>query len=316
MAGPLDATYGAWFISLWLETMLYGVGLLQTWLYFHWYPADGWSIKSVVLLVTALETVQVVFFFASSYSRFVDRFGLIQTDLIWQDSLQLLANYLSAFAVQLYFANRIRQLIASNVRSSVAAKLGLALIFLLALTQLGSGIAQTILTAQLHSFLKLEQTKAISTLQCAASLLCDIVITVYLCIVLQNYKGGMASTNSILNTLIINAINRGMLTALASAFTMVLFLATPGTLYFFLSLAMSSKFYMNSMLATLNTRQHVRAKSAGSGWNSVGPDVDAIPLPATHARSSAAGHNSTAAVVSNVRFDHAYPSSELDQKDF
>ncbi|KAJ7174607.1 hypothetical protein C8R46DRAFT_1081391, partial [Mycena filopes] len=299
MAGPLDATYGAWFISLWLETMLYGVGLLQTWLYFHWYPADGWSIKSVVLLVTALETVQVVFFFASSYSRFVDRFGLIQTDLIW---------YLSAFAVQLYFANRIRQLIASNVRSSVAAKLGLALIFLLALTQLGSGIAQTILTAQLHSFLKLEQTKAISTLQCAASLLCDIVITVYLCIVLQNYKGGMASTNSILNTLIINAINRGMLTALASAFTMVLFLATPGTLYFFLSLAMSSKFYMNSMLATLNTRQHVRSKSAGSGWNSV--DGEAIPLPATHPRSSvAAGHGSTAAVVSNVRFDHAYPSS-------
>ncbi|KAJ7907045.1 hypothetical protein B0H13DRAFT_2332779 [Mycena leptocephala] len=190
MTGPLDSTYGAWFISLFLETILYGMGILQAWLYFHWYPADGWSTKLSVLLVTTLETVQIVFFFASSYSRFVDHFGVLQTDIIWQDSLQLLANYLSAFAVQIYFANRIR-ILMTRFNTNWLAKLGLWII-------------------------------AISTLQCAAALMCDILITLYLCVVLHNAKTGIESTNSMLDTLIVNAINRGMLTALASAFTMVL----------------------------------------------------------------------------------------------
>ncbi|KAJ7939439.1 hypothetical protein B0H13DRAFT_2300716 [Mycena leptocephala] len=39
---------------------------------------------------------------------------------------------------------------------------------------------------------------------------------------------------------------------------------------------MSSKFYMNSMLATLNSRQHVRLKGANGWLNS----RDALPLPA------------------------------------
>ncbi|KAJ7939539.1 hypothetical protein B0H13DRAFT_2300220 [Mycena leptocephala] len=39
---------------------------------------------------------------------------------------------------------------------------------------------------------------------------------------------------------------------------------------------MSSKFYMNSMLATLNSRQHVRLKGASDWLNS----RDALPLPA------------------------------------
>ena len=48
MADSLDSTYGAWLIALFLETILYGAGLLQSALYLHWYPADVWSIKTAV----------------------------------------------------------------------------------------------------------------------------------------------------------------------------------------------------------------------------------------------------------------------------
>ncbi|KAJ7174617.1 hypothetical protein C8R46DRAFT_1252391 [Mycena filopes] len=267
--GPLDSTYGVWFVSLFLETILYGMGVLQTWIYFTGRPTDTVSVKSAVLLVLTLETTQVIFFFRSSYFRFVERFGVIVTDLIWPDSLQLLAAYLSAFTVQIYFASRINKLTATRGRFSLAA-IGLYTIYLLALVQIVAGITQTIRT-QIRSYLKIDETKAITTLQTAASVACDLLITTYLCLFLKRQKGEIAKTNTMVDMLIYDAINRGSLTALSSCVTMVLFLALPDTFWFFLGLAPSSKLYMNSMLATLNTRNRIREKIATTdkGWNSI-----------------------------------------------
>ncbi|KAJ7770948.1 hypothetical protein DFH07DRAFT_768672 [Mycena maculata] len=53
---------------------------------------------------------------------------------------------------------------------------------------------------------------------------------------------------------------------------MTLFLVKPGIFYFFIGLIPSGKLYMNSMLATLNTRDHIRNKgreAVSGGWNSM-----------------------------------------------
>ncbi|KAJ7711128.1 hypothetical protein B0H14DRAFT_699537 [Mycena olivaceomarginata] len=270
MPTPLDSTYGAWLVSLFIETLLYGMGVLQTWIYFAGRPTDVASVKWTVLVVLALETIQVVFFFHSSYFRFVERFGQIQIDLYWADSLQLLAAYLSAFIVQLYFASRIHKLTKARGKLSLSA-IGIYIIFLLAVLQIVAGIVQVILTYKLRSFLKLSETKAVTTLQSATSLACDILITTYLCLFLNTQKGEIMRTNTMMDMLIRDAINRGVLTALSSAVNMVLFLALPNTFWFFLGLAPSSKLYMNSLLATLNSRQHLRDKVAAGekGWNSI-----------------------------------------------
>ncbi|KAJ7672275.1 hypothetical protein DFH06DRAFT_1175788 [Mycena polygramma] len=270
MSNPLDATYGVWLVSLFLETLLYGMGLLQTWIYFAGRPTDAASVKWTVLVVLALETIQVIFFFRSSYSRFVEHFGEIQIFLIWADSLQLVAAYLSAFTVQIYFASRILKLTKSRGKFSFSA-IGIYTILVLACVQILAGIAQTIRTYELRSFLKLADTKPITTLQAAASLACDLLITTYLCLFLKSQKGEITKTNSMMDMLIYDAINRGTLTAMSSGVTMVLFLTLPDTFWFFLGLAPSSKLYMNSMLATLNTRQRMRDKisSNDKGWNSI-----------------------------------------------
>ncbi|KAJ7274185.1 hypothetical protein C8J57DRAFT_253584 [Mycena rebaudengoi] len=217
---PLGPTYGAWLVSLFLETILYGIGALQCFLYFQWW-SDGWRIKTTGECCTlyrsqdpcrrAFETIQIVFFFHSTYIRFVERFGFIQTDLLWSDSVQLLANYLSAVTVQIYFASRIYQLTSERIGYN-SSRSGIYIVLGLAVTGVAAGITQTILTYELRSFLKLEETKAITTLQTAASLACDVVITVYLCVFLHRNKTGIPRTNTMLNTLIINAVNRGMLT--------------------------------------------------------------------------------------------------------
>ncbi|KAJ6473155.1 hypothetical protein C8R45DRAFT_1103739 [Mycena sanguinolenta] len=278
MSSSLASTYGSWFISLFLETILYGIGLLQTFLYFQWWPNDNWSIQGPVLIVMFFETTQIVFFFRSSYYRFVQKFGIIQGDLIWSDSLQLLANYFTAFSVQLYFASRIYRLTKETVRmtDSGVSKWGVFVIVFLAVVQMSAGLAQTIWTHALTKVPAPELTpfdpQAITSLQTAASLACDLAITGFLCSFLQQNKHGLPR---VLNTLMMNSVNRGMLTAGTSLITMALFLLYPDEFWFFLSLAPNSKFYMNSMLATLNMRQHFRDKVLGDEWNTI--NIGEIP---------------------------------------
>jgi hypothetical protein len=48
MAPPLDSTYGVWLVSLLLETILYGMGVLQTWICFATFTTDMLSLKWTV----------------------------------------------------------------------------------------------------------------------------------------------------------------------------------------------------------------------------------------------------------------------------
>ncbi|KAJ6525991.1 hypothetical protein B0H19DRAFT_1275863 [Mycena capillaripes] len=95
MAGPLDSTYGIWLTAFFLQTMqrsLYGMGLLQAYLYFFWYSKDTWGIKLTVgpllrtnvgeltvilqvIIVVFLESFQLATLFASTYHYLIDGFG-------------------------------------------------------------------------------------------------------------------------------------------------------------------------------------------------------------------------------------------------
>ncbi|KAJ7016566.1 hypothetical protein C8F04DRAFT_1340564 [Mycena alexandri] len=252
----MASTYGAWFISLFVETVLYGVGILQAFLYYQWWGTDSRPTKlaaTKVLSVMVLETVQLGFFFGSSYSRFVQRFGILQEDLIWW------ANFRWSGLILLSREQARGSIVGVYTVESYSFRTA-------------AGTVQTIITYNLRSFSKLDQTIAVTTLQTAASLLCDIVITLHLCIYLARSKTGLPTTERLLNGLMINAVNRGFLTAITSTLTMILFLVFPHSFWFFLSIAPNSKsVYMNSMLATLNMRGHVwrKAHTANRDWDTI-----------------------------------------------
>ncbi|KAJ7618528.1 hypothetical protein FB45DRAFT_931852 [Roridomyces roridus] len=298
MVTELDATYGVWLVSLFVETFLYGIGFLQIYRYFASVPKDRAFIKFTVLGILFLETVQIIFFFYSSYDRFVNRFGEPQLNLIWADSLQLLAAYLGAFVVQIYFAHRIHRLTQGRSKFSISA-FGLYIIFALAFVSIVAGVVQTATSYHLRSYLKLDQTKAITTVQAASALACDLLITIYLCLFLRRQKGEFMRTNSLMDSLIHDAINRGTLTAVSSGLNMALFLALPNTFWFFLGLAPNSKLYMNSMMSTLNGREARRAKldSSDKDWNSIPMATIPTVVPTTGDTDSKMGQGSIRATV-------------------
>ncbi|KAJ7712918.1 hypothetical protein B0H14DRAFT_3902112 [Mycena olivaceomarginata] len=291
MASSLDPTYGAAFVAFFLATLLYGMGLIQAYLYFHWYPEDRWGIKTMVVCVMISETMQITLYFAALYLHLIDGFGNFAGlgVIFWEDAAQVPCGYLSALLVQMYFGRCIYIL-------NPKRKLVSLVIVLLGLISLVTAIATTIRTVQishhsLESVLTSEAnvTKAIMTAQSAATLACDLVITAALTHVLKGRQGGIEvqSTRSIITTLIINAVSRGVLTTLCAAFNMILFLVQPNTYYFYLGLVLSGKLYMNSMLATLNTRQHLRRR----GENSQGVySLDAMPGESAQNRSLRPNH--------------------------
>ncbi|KAF7372068.1 hypothetical protein MVEN_00065100 [Mycena venus] len=215
MPDQLDSTYGASFIAWFLATLLHGIGV-EVWPFFFRRPADKPHVKWTVLLVLALETLQALFFFRSSYSRFIERFGQIQIDLIWADSLQILVGYLTKFTVQVHFLTRLHAF-ANRPRKSTLFVIGVYIILTLALVQISAGIAQTVVSYRLRGYTRLSETTPITIVQSAASFAC-------------------AQTDY----------------HFVSSHIRWQFFAFPNTYRFFLGLAPSSKLYMITLLPSLN----------------------------------------------------------------
>ncbi|KAJ7658845.1 hypothetical protein DFH06DRAFT_1131127 [Mycena polygramma] len=209
---------------------LYGIGIIQTFLYVQWWwRKDGWSVVAPLQLLAN--------FLRESY---------LPPD---QRKCQTASE----------FSGRNRHRRPSSYSFSVLLSL--------------PGPSY-----QLHSFMKLNKTKAITTLQTAASLTCDVVITVYLCAFLQRNKSGLPrSTRKMMNVLMVNAVNRCSLPSprpdhglgpllvpfnyTVRAQTLTTASSLSNQTHFGSSLAsLRIAMYMNSMLATLNMRQYVRDK--------------------------------------------------------
>ncbi|KAF9065554.1 hypothetical protein BDP27DRAFT_1366343 [Rhodocollybia butyracea] len=217
----LAPTYGIWLVSLWIATMLYGVGVLQTWLYFHWYSNDHWGVKLTllyswlyqVIFLLLSETLQISCLFGATYEAFVNNFGDESAIFFVSCSCLLL----------LFKLNKKQKAIV------------------LAFTQIGAGLTQAIKAAIIGSLLEVDAIKTVIIFQSAATLACDAVITLALYFALRSKRSEMKRTNTLLQKLMLNGINRGALTTAAAAVNIILFLALPGTLYFILCLLTSSK---------------------------------------------------------------------------
>ncbi|KAJ7850136.1 hypothetical protein B0H13DRAFT_2360851 [Mycena leptocephala] len=271
MAGPLDSTYGIWLITLFLQTILYGMGLLQA--YFFWYGKDARVLKIAVgpllrtnfgeltaipqvIIVVFLESFQLATLFASTYHYLIDGFGNFPQllEIYWLSLCQLAAAYLSAFVVQVYFAYSIYRLGSGEKILPFA-------ILICSLAALG----QVVVAADLVSYAQLDEVKSTTVVNASCSVLSDVLITAGLSWRLHSARTGIQATNNLLNYMIMFAINRGALTMTTAILELILFFALPGTFYFFGMIWFTGKLYMNSMLATLNTRSHASSRLHGGG---------------------------------------------------
>ncbi|KAJ6487432.1 hypothetical protein C8R47DRAFT_1127355 [Mycena vitilis] len=304
MAANLDlsSTMGIWLLSVFLEALLQGMGMLQCFLYFVWYHKDPWSFKATVILLMTLECIQMGASFANIYDWFINEFGDFDAlrFIGWSDMLQLTALHLAIFVAQAHFARCIYHLQKENIILPV-------LISILALVALGGGLGQVVLCIRLGEYSKIGATKVTDNLQAAAALAADGLITFGLCWRLNRGRGGIQSTNKMLNFLIMTAVNRGGCTIIFAALNIILFFSRPGTFDFMLVIFISDKFYMNSLLAMLNTRQY--AVNVGGAEGMV---MQHLSLPVFEANSHTSMNTVSISISTTHQTDEPLVSGKLD----
>jgi len=110
-----------------------------------------------------------------------------------------------------------------------------------------------------RNFARFNEVKYLAVLPFGiAAVLSDILIAVTLCLLLHNNRSEFRDTNSLIDRLVVFAINRCILTSLVALAEIGIFVAMPASLYVFGIDFIIGKLYANSFLATLNSRHSLQ----------------------------------------------------------
>ncbi|KIK28313.1 hypothetical protein PISMIDRAFT_674025, partial [Pisolithus microcarpus 441] len=253
--------FGATLIGGLVSAMLYGITNLQTYVYYMHYSEDDSTTKFIVAIVWVMDTLHVSFMCHMLYYYLITNYGALMSleYIVWSFSASLVVNSFVITIVQLFFAHKIYHLSRRKLRWLVTAP-----IILLVLAQFGFSMATAAVTLVNDTVTYATQARYYTAFPAVFTiLLAEVLNTVSLCVLLyeKGSRSAVPRTKRLLNTLIIYAVNRCLLTlpiVIAEAtldadnivaWTMALTFLTP-------------KLYANSFLASLNTRQHLRSQGS------------------------------------------------------
>jgi len=257
-------TFGALLLGGLFAAVLSGVVAVQVIVYFKLYPSDAFRTKLLVLVIWFLDTCHTGFIWAALWEYFIQQYGEREgIDFIpWNIALTIVFTAVLTFFVHCFFAHRIFMLSQRNWFITIP-------ILSLAVLRLVSACATTGTMLHFHSFNKFAlHVRWLFTLGLALSSCVDIIITCSLFYLLQTSRTGAASLNIVIDSLIRYAFETGSLTCAGTIVSMVCWVAMRNNLIFMGLHFVISKFYANSLLVTLNTRQtlrHARASQSGQG---------------------------------------------------
>ncbi|THH12067.1 hypothetical protein EW145_g236 [Phellinidium pouzarii] len=259
----LDNTYGCLFLGTTFTMALWGAGTLQLYVYYdRYWGSDMWWLKLFVFVVWVLDTVHQAFIIHCTYTDLVTNFADIEslekldTTII---NIVILTALTSAL-VQTLFILRIWRLSKRNwILTGIISVL------------VAGGIVPSILyfakarhlmfTVQLLSIIYLERAFTV------VAAFTDVTITVVLVYFLQTSRTGFKKTNTLVSRLIVYTINTGLIPGLSSVTSMIFGFVLPDSYIYILFYFLISQLYMNSMLASLNSRQSPRMDDSRPGMS-------------------------------------------------
>jgi len=254
---PIEGELGPGFIGFTISLWLYGSTLSQTIYYFRTFPDDSRITKCLACFLCVVDTLHVcllshMFWGFLVYGPSVGFSILLK--LPWQLMASFIVGFIINTVVQCFFGLRVWKISFNN--RIIASIIGISSTGQLCAGMAFSGHLITVINPTL-ALNNIGQLYARTSLAC--SLVCDLTISVSMVYYFSLFRDGMKRSKDVLQLLIILSVNMGVLLSLATAVTLILVVNDPGT---FTSLGphfVLSKLYINSLLATLNSRKHFRA---------------------------------------------------------
>ncbi|KAI1793342.1 hypothetical protein LXA43DRAFT_1092886 [Ganoderma leucocontextum] len=250
-------------IGMVVSSILYGITILQTFIYYRENVNDFMRVKVLVGLLCFFDTVATVSITIGAWIFFVEDFSMQATMPVVKGppalALETGANAFIAALTQLFFAYRLWIFSGKNTVLTGA-------IVAFALLSLGPGLWTAAFFLDASSLFHLATTKVriIASLANGLSAICDILIALGLCYYLHISRSGFKNSDSIIDRLMLYMIECGALTALCQTCILVTFAVLPGRLVFIPFQLVVGKLYCNALLATLNVRKSIRALSPGN----------------------------------------------------
>jgi len=288
MAAPsIVNTYGLTYLGVVIAALLYGISLVQTYMYYEKYEEDRWTTKGFVALLFALDTTHMVIIVYAMWYYLIDCFLQPAKLLVieWPMFTELGLTILITLLVQLFFAQRIHILtkkwwISGSVVVLSIMQFGFASYFISVVAR-GDRLWSNIVSHTWSTDVSLAVTVA-----------ADLIIAVAMFSTLRSHRSEFANTRQLINELISYAIGTGILTTTVSIFTLVFFATSTSFISSFFYFLLS-KLYTNSVLVQLNSRQRMRDMISGGSRVTTG----------------GSGHKDTSVRLTDLRNRHGNPSS-------
>ncbi|KAI9442595.1 hypothetical protein H4582DRAFT_2073160 [Lactarius indigo] len=177
-------SFGAAFIGLLVSTTLFGLTIVQTWIYFWNYWKDSKLLKVFVVFVTTMDgfhailCAYVIYWYLILNSDNVEKLS----SSMWVLNFQIVISIIVGASVELYYARRVYVMSQSIVCPIVIGALVIIASFF--------GIFFTIKEAVLKQFDNFHSLTWISCAGMAAGALADLLVVVAMCRSLYRRKTG------------------------------------------------------------------------------------------------------------------------------
>ncbi|KAF5374154.1 hypothetical protein D9615_008808 [Tricholomella constricta] len=247
--GPL---FGPMLIGVFLNTILFGICIVQTFIYYQTYTRDAKWIRYFVLYLFILEILNTAFDIAMIYEPLVLRFGTeraLKTMPIMLSADPIVTTLVST-SVEIFIAWRINMISGSKAVPGI--------ICFLAFSAFVGAVGTTIWIPLLVDFARIQELRPTVITWLTSSALADGLIALSLSWSLYQRKTGFRYTDRKINRIIRLTVQTGAITAIFAILHVTCFCLLKNiTLNFVWDFALS-KLYTNSLLSTLNAR---------AGWN-------------------------------------------------
>ncbi|KAL5519810.1 hypothetical protein ACEPAG_1470 [Sanghuangporus baumii] len=248
----INTTFGAALMGLIVGSVLYGVTCMQTYLYYRAYSKDPIGLKLLVFVLWILDSTHMILSTVTIYWYLVLNFGNFENLDVgyWAMDIQTDFNGLIGLMVELFFAWRVWK-----VSNSIWL---ITIITVLAFLHFSLGIYFTVEGFRLGRFSEYSKLTWVTCVGLGSAAACDMTIAISLVFYLLRSRTGFKQSDSIISTLVMYAINTGLFTGVCAAASTICFAFMPTNFVWLAFFWCLGKLYVNSLLASLNSRQALR----------------------------------------------------------
>ncbi|KAL5524313.1 hypothetical protein ACEPAF_9453 [Sanghuangporus sanghuang] len=248
----INTTFGAALMGLIVGSVLYGLTCMQTFLYYRAYSKDPIGLKLLVFALWILDSTHMVLSTVAIYWYLILNFGNFENLDVgyWAMDIQTDCNGLIGLMVELFFAWRVWK-----VSNSIWL---ISFITVLAFLHFSLGIYFTVEGFRLGRFSKYSELTWVTCVGLGSAAACDMTIAISLVYYLLRSRTGFKQSDSIISTLVMYAINTGLFTGVCAAAATICFAFMPTNFVWLAFFWCLGKLYVNSLLASLNSRQALR----------------------------------------------------------